>query len=361
MNVLSLFDGMSCFQIALERAEIKVDNYFASEIDKHAIKVTQANYPVTIQIGDVRQVNAKDLPKIDILCGGSPCQGFSFAGKQLAFEDERSKLFFEYVRVLNEIKLINPNVIFLLENVRMKREYENAISSILKVKPIMIDSALVSAQSRKRLYWTNIANQSDGLFNENICTITQPINKKIFLKDILEDEVDVKYNLSKSMVKRLDSKGEILQRNRNKAKCFTAGGNSGGLHSDMTVIFQLPRGKNEGGFHNKKSPTLSSNSFEQNNVVISGRWRQFNNEGLREIKSGKAGSILARCREDGGNQNAVYTKGIYRRLTSIECERLQTVPDNYTNYVSDSQRYKMLGNGFTVDVIAHILKYYQGE
>lgn len=154
INVLSLFDGISCGQVALERAGIKVNNYFASEIDKHAIKVTQSNYPNTIQIGDVTKVKGADLPKIDLLIGGSPCQGFSFAGKQLNFNDIRSKLFFEFVRLLEETK---PKY-FLLENVKMKKEYQNIITEYLEVEPITINSNLLSAQNRTRYYWTNIPN-----------------------------------------------------------------------------------------------------------------------------------------------------------------------------------------------------------
>ena len=141
MKVLSLFDGISCGQVALERAGIKVDNYFASEIDKYAIKVTQKNYPNTIQLGDVCNIKGNELPKIDLLIGGSPCQGFSFAGKQLNFNDPRSELFFEFVRILKEVK---PKY-FLLENVKMKKEYQNVISKHLGVEPIEINSALVSA------------------------------------------------------------------------------------------------------------------------------------------------------------------------------------------------------------------------
>ena len=146
ITVLSLFDGMSCGQIALNRAGIEYDNYFASEIDKHAIKVTQTNYPKTIQLGDVTKVKGSDLPKIDLLIGGSPCQGFSFAGKGLNFEDPRSKLFFEFVRLKNETQ---PKY-WLLENVKMKAEHQNIISEILGVKPILINSSLVSAQNRER-------------------------------------------------------------------------------------------------------------------------------------------------------------------------------------------------------------------
>ena len=170
MNVLSLFDGMSCGQIALNRAGIKYDKYFASEIDEYAIKVTQHNYPKTIQIGDVTKIKSENLPQIDLIIGGSPCQGFSFAGKQLNFDDPRSKLFFEFVRLKKELK---PKY-FLLENVKMKKEYEKIITEYLNVEPILINSNLVSAQNRERLYWTNISN------------ITQPENKNILVKDILD-------------------------------------------------------------------------------------------------------------------------------------------------------------------------------
>ena len=170
INVLSLFDGMSCGRIALQRAGIKVENYFASEIDKYAIQVAKHNYPNTKHIGSVVDVKGSDLPQIDLLIGGSPCQGFSFAGKQLNFDDPRSKLFFEFVRLKNEC---NPTY-FLLENVKMKKEFQDIISEQLGVKPILINSSLVSAQNRERLYWTNIPIQ--GL----------PDDKGLFLKDVIE-------------------------------------------------------------------------------------------------------------------------------------------------------------------------------
>src|SRR5690554_8051032 len=175
INVLSLFDGMSCGRIALERAGIKVNNYFASEIDKHAIKVTQHNYPDTIQLGSVTEIKGTDLPQIDLLIGGSPCQGFSFAGKQLNFDDPRSKLFFVYVDILNHIRSVNPEIKFMLENVKMKKEYLAVISEQLGVEPVFINSALVSAQNRQRYYW---ANWEFG----------QPEDKGIVLADILESE-----------------------------------------------------------------------------------------------------------------------------------------------------------------------------
>ena len=176
MNVLSLFDGMSCGQIALNRIGIKPKNYYASELDKYAIKVTQTNYPDTIQLGDVTAWREWDIDwsSIDLLIGGSPCQGFSFAGKQLAFDDPRSKLFFVYVDILNHIRSVNPNIKFMLENVKMKKEYLDVISEQIGVQPVFINSALVSAQNRQRYYW---ANWEFG----------QPEDKGVVLADILED------------------------------------------------------------------------------------------------------------------------------------------------------------------------------
>ncbi len=297
MNVLSLFDGLSGAQIALNRAGIKYNNYYASEVDKYAIQVTQKKYPNTIQIGDVKKVNIFNVPDIDLLIGGSPCQGFSFAGKQLNFEDERSKLFFEFVRILKELA---PKY-FLLENVKMKKEYQDVISKYLGVEPININSNLVSAQNRNRFYWTNIP-------------VMQPYDESISLNDILEFKC--KYIIC-------DKKGN-KKVSQNKSNCLTGGGNSGGNHSDMDLLYvsakQLSRGFNKG--YEKyifKSPSLSANSWQYNNFIESGT-------------------------------------GEYRRYTPVECERLQTIPDNYTNHVSNTQRYKMIGNGFTIDVIAHILK-----
>lgn len=198
INVLSLFDGISCGQVALERAGIPVNKYYASEIDKYAIQITQKNYPNTIQIGDVtklvirknlmeikclyyiknEQETAIELKDIDLILAGSPCQGFSFAGKQLNFEDSRSKLFFDFVRILKEIKSENPNVFFILENVKMKKAYQDVITRELGVEPIEINSALVSAQNRKRLYWINIPN------------VIQPEDKHIYLKDIIHENCD---------------------------------------------------------------------------------------------------------------------------------------------------------------------------
>lgn len=301
MNVLSLFDGLSCGQIALNRVGIKYDNYFASEIDKYAIQVTQKNYPETIQLGDVTKVSAIDLPKIDLLIGGSPCQGFSFAGKGLNFNDPRSKLFFEFVRLKNELQ---PKY-FLLENVKMKKEHQDVISKHLGCEPIEINSALVSGQNRRRLYWTNIIN------------IEQPKDKGILLKDVLESNVDEKYFYSEKAISYLD-RNKINKRFANysdseKANCLTA-------------VFSKSLPYNV-YVDQKKSYCLTSN---------------YGN--------------MACVNYNKGQGQIVFDNKTIRRLTPIECERLQTVPDNYTYCVSNTQRYRMLGNGWTVDVISHIFK-----
>ena len=287
MNVLSLFDGISCGRVALERAGIKVDNYFASEIDKFAIEIAKKNYPDTVHVGSVVDVRARRLPKIDILIGGSPCQGFSFAGKQLNFEDARSKLFFEYVRLLKHCK---PKY-FLLENVKMKKEYQDVITEYLGVEPILINSALVSAQNRQRLYWTNIPN------------IEQPEDRGILLRDILEDGcVD-----------------------RDKSYCIDANYFKGG-----NIKQYFDKGRRQLIF-------------------------KYGHCKIREYKqdSGKTPTLTTM---QGGHREPKVLIDNYRKLTPIECERLQTLPDNYTDGVSNSQRYKQLGNGWTVDVIAHIFK-----
>lgn len=304
VNVLSLFDGMSCGQIALNKCGIKYNNYFASEIDKHAIKVTQFNFPKTIQLGDVTKITALNLPKIDLVIGGSPCQGFSLAGKQLNFKDERSVLFFEYVRILNEIRQINPSVKFVLENVKMKKEWVEIIDEILGVKGRFINSSLVSAQNRQRWYWTNL-NFENEIQDENIT-----------LNDILQDNVDSKYFIKTGKLGWLKNFGQL--KDKNGYISFIP--NKTGYSEDTAYILQWPHGSNKGGIRatNGKSPALTTSSWVHNNLLLS--------------------------------------KGYVRKLTPVECERLQTVPDNYSSCVSDSQRYKMLGNGWTVNVICYVLK-----
>lgn len=298
MNVLSLFDGMSCGQIALEKCGVKVDKYFASEIDKFAVQVAKKNYPNTVHLGDVRNVKGDGLPKIDLLMGGSPCQGFSFSGKQLNFDDERSKLFFKFVRILGETK---PKY-FLLENVRMKKEYQDIISAYLGVEPIMINSSLVSAQSRNRLYWTNIPN------------VKQPQERHIFLGDIVESP----------------------------------------LHERPSVVSRCDLQTREKIFSHVQH--LLGDSKYRDNF----KWR-WDGEGRILVTRPDGLKIQRVGRIAFADNKAEIVTALtqptvaFRKVTPLECERLQTVPDNYTSGVSKSQRYKMLGNGWTVDVISHIL------
>jgi len=277
MNVLSLFDGMSCGLQGLKQAGIPVTNYFASEIDQYAMKIALKNHPEIQHIGDVTSIKSENLPKIDLLIGGSPCQGFSNAGKKLNFEDPRSKLFFEYVRILKETK---PKY-FLLENVNMKQEWIDIISEHVGVKPIAINSNLLSAQTRTRLYWTNIPN------------ITQPTDLRIFFQDIMEKGSDNHYYTEKGQA-WMKRHGE---RKNKKIK---------ELNSPLVKIQCL-----EASMHKN----YSAQRFFQ----------------VTDIRGP-------------------------RYVTPVECERAQTLPDNYTTGVSNTQRYKMLGNGWTVSVIEHIFK-----
>lgn len=416
INVLSLFDGISCGQVALERAGIKVDNYYASEIDKYAIQITQKNYPNTIQLGDVRNIKGEDLPKIDLLIGGSPCQGFSFAGKQLNFDDPRSKLFFEYVRLLEETK---PKY-FLLENVKMKKEYQDVISRYLRVEPIEINSALVSAQNRKRLYWTNIPG------------ITQPEDKGILLKDIVHEQFDEilfdvninRFNINPSgkgmngnAYSVSNFKSNTLTTNKGEGQKIAIPLNEYIVPFDETLmIFDKEVEKGKVGYFRKDSQANRVYYIHDKAVTLCGEagggaakmgqylfgevkknYFQYDLSGKGHNSQdqrayyldGKHGTLpsssaSSKCKvlfgcitpdrvnkkqngqrfNDGKkfytlttqDKHGILIEGYIRKLTPVECERLQTLPDNYTEGISNSQRYKCLGNGWTVDVIAHILK-----
>jgi DNA-cytosine methyltransferase len=408
INVLSLFDGMSCGQIALNKLGIDYDKYFACEIDKYAMQVTQHNFPDTIQLGDVQFVTKETFGthKIDLVIGGSPCQGFSFAGKQLNFEDPRSALFFEFVRLVKELK---PKY-FLLENVKMKKEYQNVITQYMGIEPIEINSALVSAQNRRRLYWTNIPN------------IEQPEDKGIVLKDIIESGyvddrmVDkgksycltarysgaVWWNSIERKQRTMISLEQVDNKLRHKEatkKGYAEAGEGEGL--DLT----FPESKTRRGRAMKdKSNCLTAAGHEMGVVIDPSKvgkfeeedkelrpativGRRLNERGVREdynkdvpitqclqVKhnSDKSGTLttvekdnVLSENEPGRYPNAYEDKKlVWRKLTPLECERLQTVPDGYSlvlddngkQLVSDSQRYKMLGNGWTIDVITHIMK-----
>ena len=327
MNVLSLFDGISAGQVALERAGIKVDNYYASEIDKYAIQVTMKNYPNTVQMGSVTQWKNWDIDfsKIDLVIGGSPCQGFSFAGKQLNFEDERSKLFFEFSDILNHIKLLNPNVKFLLENVRMKQEYQNVISEHLSVKPIVINSSLVSAQNRLRYYWTNINN------------IEQPKDKGLVLSDILESLVDDKFYLNNTAI-------DYMNRLRNGKQRWEFHKNPLNGKAACIVATQY-KGYPLGVIRYDKCLKIAILDMK-------------GNDSIRRVydELGKSPCVTTSTRGHRQPKIFDYEKEFARKLTPLECERLQTFTDEYTDGVSNTQRYKALGNSWTVDVIAHIFK-----
>jgi site-specific DNA-cytosine methylase len=511
MNVLSLFDGMSCGMIALDRLGIKVDNYYASEIDKYAMQVSAANYPEIIQVGDITKLDLSTLPKIDLVMGGSPCQGFSFAGKQLAFDDPRSALFFEFVKCVEALK---PKY-FLLENVKMKKEYLDIISEYMGVEPIFIQSSLVSAQSRQRYYWTNIPG------------IEQPEERGIVLRDILEDQVGSEHYVGDNMqknykggnqlnpnyksqantihnedkksgticagthgyangyvgdkhkpVKHTERNARHLKQLDDKSLCMTATMYKGAGNNGMTLVPQRVGTIKDGGQGNRiyskdgKGITLSAQSGgtagsgnmliddtsdlpEKSQTIKSQYYKSskanFEREGtfhatgipqklvsdkpqhigtavdinghdilkrvyspdgksptintmgggnrepkvvvdvraMTEVRTPEANKIRQEHRKKTGKDwsprnmrhlverkdekmNTLTTaltkqhilqitrdkdqEVYWRKLTPLECERLQTVPDNYTNHVSNTQRYKMLGNGWTIEVIAHIFK-----
>lgn len=273
--------------IALERAGISVDTYYASEIDKNAIKISRKNYPQIIQLGDITKWKKWNIPweEINLIIGGSPCQGFSFAGKQLNFADPRSKLFFEYVDILNYVKTKNNNIKFLLENVNMKKEYERIISKYLGVNPTKINSRMVSAQDRKRLYWAN--------FN-----FTIPDDKNISASEIIGTEC-----FAGAM------RGRRIDENGRRAD----------YRKDLPIIQQIECRKD-----NKFNCVTT---VSKDNVVVFSKERFF---------------------------PALENRDKWRYLTADEMERLQTLPSGYTDCVSESARVKVIGNGWTVDVIAHI-------
>lgn len=313
INVLSLFDGISCGRVALGRAGIPINKYFASEIDKHAIAVTKNKWPDTIHLGDVKHLNGKTLPPIDLILAGSPCQSFSNAGNGMGFKG-KSGLFYEFVRILKEV---NPKY-FLLENVAMKKEWSDVISNELGVKPIIINSSLVSAQNRKRAYWTNIPN------------ISQPEDRKIMLSDVIDQDYD--------------------------------------------GIWVWPRGTNCGGVkdYNGKSPSVTISSwqynfliyhdgtetpkFTKNKLKMVGHINSIHHSNRVYSSEGKSPTLLSSSGGISGKGNSlIMVKDKVRRFTINEVEALQTLDKDYTIGIPMGQRFKCCGNGWTVDVISHIL------
>ena len=476
-NVVGLFDGMSGLQIALKDMNIHFDTYYASEVDKHAIKQTQHVFPSTIQLGDItkwREWNI-DWSMVDLIGAGSPCQGFSFAGKQLAFDDPRSKLFFVFIDILNHARKFNQNVLFLLENVSMKKEHMKVINDYCGVFPVNINSNLVSAQNRNRWYWTNIKTKNVGLFGELHSDIPQPADRGILLKDILEKEVDEKYYLSDRMVSFLTNHSDKKQaegcgfkfkpkNGDKKASTVTQRSYKMGVDDNYVCVSMVGRKTDENGTRKDNDPNLKAvqllepnlngktnclTSVQKDNLVMCLTLKR-TEYGKAIRKDYEAGKVEAQRkevsqlepREDGKTntlstvqkdnlvmqinpslesggkqpyqQNRVYdSEGIspalcankadllikqnyavigdgyeqdnrayfedgksgtldlksesrqkvllnnyrIRRLTPTECARLQTIPDWYTWIVSDTQQYKMLGNGWTNEVIKHILSF----
>ena len=340
MKVLSLFDGMSCGQLALQRIGANVTTYFASEIDKYAIQIAKKNFPNTIHLGDVTTIDSVD--NIDLLIGGSPCQGFSFAGKGLNFNDPRSKLFFEFVRLLKECK---PKY-FLLENVVMAKSSQQVISQYLGVEPIEINSSLVSAQHRKRLYWTNIPFE-------------MPDDKKIYLKDILENGL-----ASDKMTK--DGKAYCLTARYQGAVWWNS------IARKQRTMIKVDKPISKYGLQQVGVADLNGHDLLKRVYSSEGKSPTLNAHGggntepkvelpnkAYTIKAQYYKSSRANFETDKGGFKATGVqneKGQWRKLTPLECERLQTVDDNYTQGVSNTQRYKMIGNGWTIDVVANILK-----
>nr|DAQ07327.1 MAG TPA: Cytosine specific methyltransferase [Caudoviricetes sp.] len=309
INVLSLFDGISCGKIALERAGIKVNKYFASEIDEDAIAISMKNYDDIIRLGDVTKWREWDLPKIDLIIAGSPCQGFSRAGKMLNFNDERSKLFFEFVDILNDIKAKNPDVLFMLENVKMKTEWRNTITNYVGVEPVEINSKLVSGQNRLRTYWTNIPG------------VKKPKDKGIKLVDVLEEPSGIRYVMHQGI--EFDS--ALSTASVNLVNC---------VNGEVRVSQATKKGyiiAEDGDGVNLSFPTSKTRRG-------------------RVIKQ-KSSTLDRQC------EVCVYHDNKIRRLTVRELERLQTLPYGYTNGFSSVAAKKVIGNGWTVDVIAHILSY----
>jgi site-specific DNA-cytosine methylase len=304
--VLSCFDGMSCGQIALERAGIRVRKYYASEIDKYAMTITQKNYPDTIQLGDIQNWKEWDIETPNLIIAGSPCQGFSNAGHGLNFDDPRSKLFFTFKDILFYWVDKNPKLKWMLENVKMKQVWRDVITDVMGVEPVLINSALVSAQNRQRLYWAN-------------WDIPQPEDDGIFLKDIVES-------------------GEV---DREKSYTIDANYFKGGN----------PRSYFEDG---RIQVAFAHQSHKRAMVKVKSLKHGWMPEKL--VKSEKYPSLAAQS-PDTKYKVSTDNGYTYRKLTPLECERLQTVEDNWTEGVSNTQRYKMLGNGWTVDVIAHIFKH----
>lgn len=375
INVVSFFDGMACGFVALKRDGIKVNKYYAFEIDKYTIKIAQKNHPEIIELGDVNNwKNFQDIETPDLIIAGSPCQGFSVAGKGLNFEDPRSKLFFVFVDALNFWKEKNPSIKFLLENVKMKKEWVEVINQYTGVEPVEINSALVSAQNRKRLYWTNIEG------------VTQPEDRGLVLRDILEGgEVDrlKSYCVDANYFKGENEKSYFGKGRRqlvfNSIKRIGTASDING-HDILKRIYS-PEGKSPtldtqtGGNRQPKVPVqfyLSEDQLEKIKHQKGaksikrkvGSFEYTYKEGAIKFPNpleSKSQTLVAAGQSTSRSTTIIKDEYHYRKLTPLECERLQTLDDNYTSGVSNTQRYKMVGNGWTVEVIRHIFSFLPEE
>lgn len=465
INVLSLFDGMGCGWIALKELGIKVNNAYASEIDKFAIAQTTYNFPDVVHLGSVTDVDVSKLEPIDLLIGGSPCTQLSFAGRRTGLStidkeeiktldrylelksggfqfDGQSYLFWEYMRILNDIRKYNPNVLFLLENVEMGKKWETVFNETIGIRGVHINAALVSAQNRRRIYWTNICVGHDTQFDIPYSDIPQPADRGVLLKDILEDDVNEKYYLKDEVIQKLlqhHERNKAMGNNfgavfheinakistvsvgdkgmydlikiENKKDCICAAmrgrklkytecdnrhetdgivkqrknvqqlepRNDGKTNCLTTVekdnlFLQRKRGFNKGNIFEEKTPTLSSHSWEQNNLLIQRKIIQLNktNEFGKQPRQqnriydpqGISPAVLANM---SCGSHAILDNFCIRRLTPIECARLQTIPEWYEwkgkfpngkiKGMSDAQIYKKCGNGWCVEVIKHIFSF----
>ena len=375
MKILNLFSGMGCDMMAYSRTNLPpTTKVYHADIDKYAMAVDRFLHPQVIQLGDVTKIKGSDLGHIDLLLGGSPCQGFSFSGKQLAFDDPRSQLFFQFVRILKELREINPNIHFLLENVKMKKEFRDVITQYLGTHPIELDSALDSAQSRKRLYWASWG-------------IMPQIDKGVVLSDILEDfgQADLVGKQGKVLLKENIEKASCLlardykgfgNQGQTGVRCIEVGHAEEIKGHDVIRRVYSPNGKsptlNTMGGGNRE-PKVAIGQIVGRRINPKTKKRDDYNKDIKprqrlEIRADKKSGALTTVQKD----NVVVNEEIrWRALTPIECERLQTVEDNATLYgidekgkqitISKTQRYKMLGNGWCVDTIAHILSHLEGR
>lgn len=386
LRVLSLFDGISCGQVALERANIPVEVYYASEIDKYAIQITQKNYPNTIQLGDINNIDfTQFIGKIDLIMGGSPCQDLSIAGKRAGLSGERSGLFYKFVEA---IEVIQPKYFLLENNYGMPQEAYEEMSKLMGCYPIMINSALVSAQTRKRFYWTNIGSQSLNLFGFPTVAMEQPEDKGIMLKDVLENNINNVFETDKHILFNVNPSGKGQNGNvynpSTKSPALTTNKGEG---IKIAEPLKIPENTKQG--YAEISPGECMDLTHLNSKTRRGRaMKEKANclqtqsdfyQYLEPVRIGHIGNSTGQANRvysvenksvtlkanggGGGAKTGLYKidlpdgEYLIRKLTPLECERLQTLPDNYTEGVSNSQRYKCIGNGWTVDVIVHIFKH----